>query len=313
MLLSDRIRRRMKLHNLHVLMTVVEAGSMRKAAEILNTSQPAVSRMIAELENIVGARLLDRTPQGVAPTTCGQALLDGGTAIFDELGQAVKRIEFIADPTAGEVRIGSIIPLAASFVSTIVDRLSQRYPRMVFHFTTGGTEELHRNLHEREVDFLIARRYGPDTDEREDFEFLFEDSYVVVAGAKSLLVRQRKLALADLVNVPWVLAPPQSALWSLATEVFRANDVARPRAVAFADPAEVRMGLVANGHFLSIFPASALRFPNRRPGLKILPIKLRSANVEIGIIKLKNRRLSPVAQLFINAAREIGKPLARPN
>ena len=103
---SDRVGRRMKLHDLHVLMTVVQAGSMNKAAAVLSTGQSAISRSIAELEHTVGVRLLERTARGVEPTKYGRALLQGGTAVFDELRQAVKNIEFLADPTAGEVRIG---------------------------------------------------------------------------------------------------------------------------------------------------------------------------------------------------------------
>src|SRR3954451_11757418 len=106
MQLSERIGRRMKLQDLHVLMTVVQAGSMGKAAERLHTSQPAISRSIAELEHALGVRLLDRTVQGVVPTEYGRALLDGGAAVFDDLRQAVKRIEFLAAPGAGEVRVG---------------------------------------------------------------------------------------------------------------------------------------------------------------------------------------------------------------
>ena len=82
-------------------------------------------------------RLLDRNPQGVEPTEYGRALLDGGAAVFDDLRQAVKNIEFLADPTAGEVRIGSNALLATSFVSAVVDRLSRRYPRIVFHLVTA--------------------------------------------------------------------------------------------------------------------------------------------------------------------------------
>src|SRR5882762_7278875 len=111
MQLSDRIGRRLKLHNLHVLMAVVQAGSMSKAAQILNTTQPAVSRSIADLEHAIGVRLLDRSRHGVEPTENGRALLDGGTAMFDDLRQAVTRIEFIADPTMGEVWIGAHDPL----------------------------------------------------------------------------------------------------------------------------------------------------------------------------------------------------------
>src|SRR5215213_6657476 len=107
MQLSDRIGRRMKLQDLHVLMTVVQAGSMGKAAQRLNITQPAISRSIAELEHAFGVRLLDRHRQGVEPTEYGRALLDCGAAVFDDLRQGVKNIEFLADPTAGEVRIGS--------------------------------------------------------------------------------------------------------------------------------------------------------------------------------------------------------------
>src|SRR5690349_21837049 len=148
---SDRIGRRMKLHDLHVLMTVVQAGSMNKAAVLLNTVQSAVSRSIAELENAIGVRLVDRTARGVEPTKCGLALLEGGTAVFDNLREAVKNIEFHSDPTAGEVRIGCTPLLATSFVSAVIERLSRRYPRMVFHLVTGYVETLRRELTERNV------------------------------------------------------------------------------------------------------------------------------------------------------------------
>src|SRR5882757_3217770 len=177
--ISDRIGRRMKLHDLHVLMAVVEAGSMNKAATLLNTGQSAISRSISDLEHVVGVRLVDRTPRGVEPTKYGRALLDGGAAVFDDLRQAVKNIEFLADPTAGEVRIGCTPILAASFVSAVVDRLSRRHPRIVFHLVTAYLEPLRRELSERNVDLLIVRRFAPAADERVDFESLFDDSYVV--------------------------------------------------------------------------------------------------------------------------------------
>ncbi len=105
MQLSDRIGRRMKLHDLHVLMAVVQAGSMSKAAQLLNTTQPAISRSIADLEQAIGVRLLDRGRHGAEPTEYGRALLDGGVAMFDDLRQAVKNIEFLTDPTVGEIRV----------------------------------------------------------------------------------------------------------------------------------------------------------------------------------------------------------------
>src|SRR5215470_15333722 len=99
MQLSDRIGKRMKLQDVHILMAVVQEGSMGKAARLLNTSQPNVSKSIADLEYALGVRLLDRHRQGIEPTQYGRALLNGGAVVFDELRQTVKNIEFLADPT----------------------------------------------------------------------------------------------------------------------------------------------------------------------------------------------------------------------
>jgi len=307
MQLSDRIGRRMKLQDLHVLMTVVQAGSMGKAAQRLNTVQPAISRSIAELEHALGVRLLDRNRQGVEPTEYGRALLDCGLAVFDDLRRGVKSIEFLADPAAGEVRIGTIVPLAASFVSAVIDRLSRRYPRIVFHVVVTETEGLHRELSERNVDLLIARRVGPIAEEQLRFDALYDDSYVVVAGAQHPWVRRRRIELADLVNESWVLPPPQSALGSVFMEAFRASGLDYARTTVFTNPAEVRISLLATGRFLTIFTTSVLRFPIKRPDLKVLPVELPIARVPIGIVTLKNRTLSPVAQLFIDTAHHVAK------
>ena len=193
MQLSDRIGRRMKLQDLNILMAVVQAGSMGKAARSLNTSQPAISRSIAELEQALGVRLLDRHRQGVEPTEYGRALLDCGMAVFDELRQGVKNIEFLADPTAGEVRIGCIPPLGASFVSAVVDRLSRRYPRIVFHLVTRTPRHCTVNLSERNVDLLIARRLVPSLTSGRASNFSLKNPYVVVAGAQIQWARRRKI------------------------------------------------------------------------------------------------------------------------
>ena len=311
MQLSDRIERRMKLRDLHILMIVVQAGSMGKAAERLNSTQPAISRSIAELEHALGVRLLDRHRQGIEPTEYGRALLDCGVAVFDDLRQGVKKIEFLSDPSTGEVRIGSTTFLAASFVSAVVDRLSRCYPQIVFRLATASTEALHRELNERNVDLLIVRRFDPIADEGLDFEFLFDDSFVVAVGAQNAWARRRRIELADLVNEPWVLPPPENAMGLVSRDTFRKSGLNFPRATVVAGPPEIRMSLLATGRFLTIFPASVLKFPTTRAEIKILPVQLPIARVPNGIVTLKNRTLSPVARLFIEHARELAKLRAK--
>src|SRR5262245_12686377 len=129
--------RRVKLRDLYILMAVAKARGMGKAANQLNMSQPAVSNAIADLEHAIGVRLLDRSRQGVEPTPFGRALINRGIAVFDELQQGIRDIDFLADPTAGELRIGTSEDLAAGLVLAAVKRLSQKYPRIVFHVATG--------------------------------------------------------------------------------------------------------------------------------------------------------------------------------
>jgi DNA-binding transcriptional LysR family regulator len=311
MQLRDRIGNRMKLQDLHVLMAVVQAGSMGKAAQILNTTQPNVSRSIGALEQALGVRVLDRHRHGIEPTEYGRALLDCGAAAFEDLRQGVRNIAFLADPTAGELRIGTTTFLAASFVSALVDRLSRRYPRIVFHIVTGYTETLHRELAERNVDLLIIRGSGPNADPRYDFESLFNDSYVVAAGAQNQWARRRRIEIAELVNELWVLPPPDSVIGSIVMDAFRASGLDYPRVSVVTDCPHMRISLLATGRFVTIFPASAFRFLTKRSELKILPVELPTARRPNGIVTLKNRALSPVAKLFIDCAREVAKPLAK--
>jgi len=311
MQLSDRIGRRIRLQDVHVLMAVVQAGSMGKAARELNTGQPNISKSIADLERALGVRLLDRHRFGVEATPFGRALLDGGAAVFDELRRTVKNIEFLADPASGEIRIGSNPLLAASFTAAVVDRLSRRYPRITLHLTTRYVEELYHELNERDVDLLIARKLGPIADERLSFEFLFDDKCVIAAGAQSVWARRRKIALAELVNEPWVLSPPHSGMAGLAMEAFSQCGLDYPRLTIVTDSPQVRMNLLATGRYLTIFPGSALRFPTERTELRALPIDMPMFSAPAGVVTLKNRRLSPVAQLFVESAREIAKLLAK--
>src|SRR5258707_11337314 len=106
MLQAEQISRRLKLRQLNVLVAVVRWGSMAKAAEHLSISQPVVSKTIADLESALGVRLLDRTSQGVEPTSHGLALLRRSEGIFNDLRASVSELEFLSDPTAGELRIG---------------------------------------------------------------------------------------------------------------------------------------------------------------------------------------------------------------
>jgi len=306
---TERIERRLKLHELRVLMSVVDGGSMGKAAKHLATSQPAVSRAIADLEYSLGVRLLDRGPHGIVPTPYGRALIRRSIAAFDELRQGVKDIEFLADPTTGEVRIAAPIATAAAFLAAVIDTLARRHPRVVCHLITGEMAMIYRALEEREVDALITGIPAPLADHLQA-EVLYTSSRFVVASTENPWSRRRRVGLADLMNEPWTLPPPDSALGAQAADAFRAAGLDIPRATVITYTDIARLALVAKGRFLTITGTSA--FTGLQATIKALPIELASARAAVGIVTLKNRTLTPVAQLFLDCAREVAKPMTMP-
>jgi DNA-binding transcriptional LysR family regulator len=306
---ADRIGRRLKLRDLHILLAVAQSGSMTKAAGQLSVSNPVISKAIADLEHTLGVRLLDRSPQGIEPTVYGHALLARGLVAFDELRQAVKHIEFLADPTAGEVRIGTSVALGSGFVSVVVDRLLRKYPRITMHLLTAESETTYRALEDRKVDLVIARMFKPIAEEHMRTEALYHEPQVVAASATNPWTRRRKVALVDLMNEPWTLPPPDSLSGSVIAEAFRAQGCDLPRTSVVASTVPVRDALIASGRFLTVVPDSVLKFPAKNPAIKRLPIDLPTTRRPIAVVTLKNRSLSPVTQLFIEAAREVAKPL----
>lgn len=306
----DRIERRISLHDMRVLMAVVQAGSMGKAALRLATSQPAISRSIADLESVLGVRLLDRSPQGIEPTSYGCALIKRGLVVFDELQQGVKDVQFLADPTAGELRIGASIAVAAGFVSHVIDRLSRQHARMTFDVLATDSATAYRALVDRQVDLLVQHIIEPIVEHQTDTEVLLDDPHVVVASSQNRWTRRRRVALRDLVNESWTLPPPDSPYGSVVSAAFRASGLDIPRAVV-ASTLPVRGTLLSTGRYLSMVPGIVLHFPGKDHAFKAIPIALPTTLRPLAIIVLKNRTLNPAAQLFRDCARETVKTIKK--
>lgn len=303
-----RLDRRFSLHDLHVLMVVVEAGSMGKAAKLLSSSQPAVSRSIGDLEHALGARLLDRTAQGVEPTPFGCALLKRAAAIFDELRQGVRDIRFLSDPTCGSLSIGASIAIAEGLICSVIARLSRRYPRLTFRVHAADTASAYRALLARRVDLAVVHVIEPPAEEAVSVEILAQDPHVVVAGAHNPIARRRRISLAELMNEPWVLPLPDQPYGTVVEEAFRSCGLAMPPVVV-GSTLPLRTSLLMTGRCLSMVPRVVTQFPPKKRLLRTLPIDLPSTARPLALVRLKNRTLSPLADLFSEHVHEVVKPL----
>jgi DNA-binding transcriptional LysR family regulator len=312
---DERIGHRLKLRDLHVFLTVAQQGSMGKAARQLSVSQPVISKAITDMEHMLKVRLLDRTPHGAEPTLYGRALAKWSLVVFDDLRQSVKEIEFLADPTAGALRIGMGSPMAAGLLPAVMDRLSRQHPRISFNvieLPTAATQ--YRELRERNVELIVGRMPRLIADEDIDAKILFHERLHVVAGVRNDWSRRRSIALTELAKEPWCLPPADNVPSSLIADAFRLSGLEVPSASVTCISFQLFISMLATGRYLSMFPSSVLHFAAKRLGIKALPIRLDQQRPwPVAISTLKKRTVSPVAKLFINCACALTKPLANNN
>jgi DNA-binding transcriptional LysR family regulator len=309
-LVEDQRFRRLRLRDLHILDVVADAGSMAKAAPRLAMSQPAVSRVIAEMEHVLGVPIFDRTSTGVELTPYGAVLRRRATNVADELKQGLGELTFLADPGQGEIRIGSTEPMTA-LTATIVRRMSDAYPKIAFSVIGADTLLLHRKLREREIDIAVTRMAANFAGYDDlQAEALFEDELAVIAGKQNKLTRRRSLALKDLMNERWILGLPGSSfLLPFIEEAFRHEGLSVPSATMTTTSYALQGNLMAAGPFLTILPRAILRYPGPHPTLTALSVKLPTTRRPVGLVWLRHRSMSPITSIFCKLAREAAKPM----
>jgi DNA-binding transcriptional LysR family regulator len=303
---TDRIGRRVNLRDLHIALAVAEAGSMTRAAEELAVSYPVVSKTISELEHKLGVRLFDRSISGVEPTHYGRALLKSGVAVFDEIRKGLQQIDFIKQPDAGELRIGSSIVTDAGFLPAAIERFSHDFPGAVLQVLHENIAvQQYDNLRNRMAEVVFGRIPTAMTEPDLVAETLFDEPTVVAAGSDSRWAKRRNLALVDLLGEPWVLAQPGSLARSLHDEVFRRSGLDVPSAKVLTVSLHLHLRLIETGRWLGLIPASVMRFGGKPMQIKFLPIKVPQPPAPVGFIRVKDRTLTPLAERFIECARKV--------
>lgn len=306
----DQVARRMKLRDFRVLLAVAESRNMSKAASHLSVSHPVISRTIADLERTIGSRLFDRNAQGVEPTVFGQALVECGVAIFDDLHRGLRQVELLSDPTAGELRIGATGPAIDGLVLAAMEGLLRRYPRIQMHALEGDAARLYGALRDRKIDLAVSRTFRSDAGREREFNAqpLFDEHLFAVAGVKSQWARRRKIKFADLLDAPWVLPEYDNPAGSLIADGLRSEGMPL-KARVVSNSLAVRIRLVSTQGFLTMLPGSMLHFGANRLPVKVLPVALPIKSQKYEIVTLTDRTLSPVAKTFIEALRTLARPL----
>jgi len=307
--MSNLVGRRLKLRHLHMLEVIATRGSMARASEQLALSQPAISKAIADLERDFDAALLTRGARGVELTPSGEVLLRRGRIVLDELKQALQEIKNLSDPTAGEVRLGSIEPLSP-FIATMIERTARRYPKINYHVTFGDVAGLIGALRDRTLDFVISRAISTESEADLTAEILFRDRIRAVVAPSHPLARRRKVGLQDLVNERWALGPPDTFLAQVLAAAFRSQGLPMPRNVVTSLSIQLRLDLMQTGHFVTVYSGAMMAHPTRTFAFRSLPVDFGDAAGPMAAITLKGRQGPGALKLLQDEMRSVAKLIA---
>lgn len=295
---------RLRLRHLRLAHAIDRFRNLQKAAQSLHLSQPAASRLLAEMEKAMATPLFERRARGLEPNIYGEAFLRRVRVVLGELHEASEEISALRQGQAGRVVFGSVMAAGVSHAARGIGLVASRHPDISLRIEVGTSDQLLSLLVEGTLDFAIARM--ADSDRRDlIFETLgTEDLCVIARKTHALVGRRRKLRLADLVAQNWVLQFSGTPLRSAFDLAFRAAGLTPPQQVIECASHEVVAALVQETNALSILsrPLAEIHAASGRFALLTLadPIVLEP----YGIVRRRGSELSPAAQSVLAAIRE---------
>lgn len=307
------LRSGLKLGHMRMIVALDDHGRVSAAAQVLNISQPAASRMIAEMEAILDVRLCERLPRGVALTPYGKALARRARAILLEMREADREIAELKSGKGGSVFIGAVTAPAIDLVVPAIRELRRLHPRIEINIQVETSTVLARELLASRHDFIVAR-IPDDLNPR-----LFESRVIGIEKACLIVRRGHPLlgggpvALDRLTGFDWVFQPGGSLLRRTIEGLFIARNVALPDKVLNTSSLLLTLVMVAQSDAVAPVAAEVARFIRADDGLagaiEILPVDIDIEVQPYSLIMVRNRALSPAAQMlhdFIVDRAEVG-------
>jgi DNA-binding transcriptional LysR family regulator len=239
------------LQQLHAFTTIVESGSLGRAAELLHVTQPALSRSIKRLEEQLGAPLFERHSKGMQLTAIGEALLPHATLLQREADNAREEIDSMRGLAKGTIRVGAVASIATLVLPLAVSGVLARWPNLRVQIIEGVWDRLADSLLKQEIDLALSMAV-PDTDEIVAItDCCWEDTSYVVAALDHPLRGKANLCLADTRNWQWCLPPRGTGPFEHMERVFAGHGLGMPEIAVETRSITVLKSLVTRAGFLS--------------------------------------------------------------
>jgi DNA-binding transcriptional LysR family regulator len=295
---------RLKLRHLRLIDAIVEAHTISGAAAALNVTQPAISKGLREVEEILGVPLFERHADGLVLTAYGRAMAARSKLIQSEVRYAVDEIGALSAGTSGLLTIGALLVSQPLLIPTALNLLRRRSVSANVRVVDGTQESLLAALRGGSLDFVVGRLARVEKTEPFAQQVLLREPLIVVAARKHPLARLRKLTPAALATAEWILPPRDSAAYGAIRRILDEQGVARPvNHIESVSYLTVR-SLLIDGGMVAVLPRSVAQIDIDSGLLTALPVPIAQEPLPVGVTLRSDHPITPLVASALDCLRE---------
>lgn len=294
----------MEMRQLEHLVAVLEVGSIGKAAQQLGLTQPALTQSLRRLEHGLDVALLERSPQGVAPTEAGRALAARARSILLEAQHAHAEVDAVVGRMRGRLAIGCGPSLAVSLVPVAVARVLARYPQIAVTVHEGTSDLMMAELERGTIDLVVGT--GPENFAQRGLhaDLLMRDAMVIAARPEHPLARQRSVTLSDTLAYPWIVPAVGDFLRGRIEAAFCGAGLSPPVPTVQTNSGSVIRGLLLSGDFLSFLPKRLVKGANQGSALAAVRVSGSGWTRKVHVIS-RAASVNRPGRLFVSLLRRL--------
>ncbi len=274
----------LRTRHLSVFLAVARAGSMQRAAPELHLTQPAISKLIVELEVIFGSPMFERSKRGVVLTECGRALAQRAEGILNDLDRAGTEIENVARGLVGDVRVG-VLPVAeARILPATLLALRKRAPRLAVRIDEGTRPFLLTALRRGETDCVIGRLHANADEDDLRREPLVQMPVRIVCHPSHPVARRRRLSWPDLARFPWIMPHTGVPIRAVIDRQFAEAGMAAPTPAIESSSDRLNCAVLNGTDMIAVMTDDGARAYSKTGEIAVLQIKIADRLPAIGVM-----------------------------
>lgn len=289
----------MKFRHLVLIETLARTNNMHLTAEQMNLSQPAISKMLKEIENLLGFKLFERQSKSMPVTALGQQVVRYAQRVLNDAKNFVEEIEILRQGGHGFLKVGGIFAATAIVIPNTVIEIKQKWPLLSIDVVEQTSDHLMDMLSEHTLDLAVGRFTNITQAQFFDFQALGPEPFCIVVNSQHPFAQRKFCKLEELMEWPWVLYPKGTPIRERMERAFTRVNVNIPLNTVNTMSMQTFLQILQGAPMVGMLPEAMVSQHVSDGKLHILQTDLVLESQDYGILTRKGEKLSETAQNFI--------------